>query len=124
MSRWQNERTGGGLAMMEHEDRRSYRRVALRLPVTGLGGPAGGADPPAFYTANVSAGGMFLYVPPEAAPEPGGAIHFELTVPPGDGYSTAPCCVRGRGRVLRAEPEEAGRYGVAVQFTERLSLGL
>lgn len=110
--------------MMEQTEKRSYRRVPLRLTVTRLTGDAAEAAGGPVFTSNVSAGGMYVHLPAEAALEPGRAITFELTVPPGEGYSTSQCRVRGRGRVVRCEPLQPGLHGVAVQFTNRLSLGV
>jgi len=102
-------------------DRRNYRRTRLRLRVTrveGLG-PSAQGD---FWTSDVSAGGMLFHVPLASQPHLGTTLSFELSVPPGEGYSSSAGKVRGSGKVIRALPESERLAGVAVEFTEPLSL--
>ncbi len=123
MSVRQCGRISKGSAMAMSTDRRFYQRVPLRLPVTTLGSQGNGGGRK-LSTANVSAGGMLVRMPSEAAPGPGLSVRFELSVPPGEGYSASPCLISGRGRVVRTEAAEEGQCGVAVEFTERLALGM
>lgn len=112
-----------GSAMAEYDEKRSYRRVPLRLPVRTLLNPDGG-ESFELFTANVSAGGMLVRMPAQAAPDCGQNLRFELSVPPGEGYSVAPCRISGQGKVVRTDPGNTDQCEVAVRFTNRLSLGV
>lgn len=109
--------------MADCPDRRSHRRVPLRLPVAALGDFAENARG-GLFTTNVSPGGMLVRMPADSAPRDGQRVRFELTVPPGEGYSVAPCRVCGEGKVVRTQPLQPDECHVALQFTERLSLGM
>jgi len=106
------------------EERRRHRRLRLRVgvaPVSGFGSAAAGSS---FRARNVSAGGACFEVPGVYAPAEGDEVAFELTVPPGEGYSARPSRLRGAGRVIRREPGAGSAVGVAVQFTRPLALNL
>ncbi|MGC9453383.1 MAG: PilZ domain-containing protein [Phycisphaerae bacterium] len=108
--------------MTDRPDRRSYRRVALHLPVRALNGCDHATSE--LFTTNVSPGGMLLRMPADSAPQNGQSVRFELTVPPGEGYSVSPCRVSGEGKVVRTDPGNTDQCEVAVRFTQRLSLGM
>ncbi|MGB2821659.1 MAG: PilZ domain-containing protein [Phycisphaerae bacterium] len=107
---------------MAPDDRRKHRRTRLRLRVARVEG----LDPPShqgdFWTSDVSAGGMLFHVPIAWQPRIGTALSFELSIPPGEGYSSSAGKVRGSGKVARSLPESETLAGIAVQFTEPLSL--
>ncbi len=114
---------------MVPEERRRFRRAALRLRVTRLEGLGPAPEQPDLWTADVSAGGMFLHVPLDAPPPEAATVHFELDIPPGEGYSCSAGKIRGSGKVVRAmHPGAAGLdarpalTGLAVQFTRPLTL--
>ncbi|MFP3937498.1 MAG: PilZ domain-containing protein [Phycisphaerae bacterium] len=123
MSVWRDARTGEGSVMADCQDRRSHRRVPLRLPVASLGDFAEGVRG-GLFTTNVSPGGMLVRMPVDSAPRHGQEVRFELTVPPGEGYSVAPCLISGQGKVVRTDPGNANQCEVAVRFTQKLSLGV
>jgi len=70
------------------------------------------------WTADVSPGGMYIRTPIGEAPAVGTNLSFELSIPPGEGYSLSPGRIRGSGKVVRIEPSA----GVAVGFTSPLAL--
>ncbi len=111
----------GGHTMTEQE-RREFRRLSLRLPVVGTEGGWRVPSSQRLWTRNISAGGMYMYVPPEHTPEQGVQVSFELNIPPGQGHSSSSGTVRGTGKVLRTEQVGQTRSGVAVQFTHPLML--
>jgi|SRR5882672_1417743 len=91
-------------------ERRSGQRFQLHLPLTIH---VNGKAVPGF-TQDVSSRGLFLYTEAELAE--GSVVELTFTMPSeitlGENMR-----VRGRGRVLRADPSQAGpRTGVAVQL--------
>lgn len=108
---------------METGDRRRCRRLELRLPITRLAL----ADQESWClpacTANISPDGMYFLLPPEHAPGAGegSQMQFELSVPPGAGYSASGGFIRGKGLVIRAEANEAG-LGLALRFDRPLEV--
>ncbi len=107
---------------MAPNNRRKYRRTRLRLRVARLEGLAPPPHQGESWTSDVSAGGMLFHVPLASQPRLGTALSFELSIPPGEGYSSAAGKVRGAGKVIRTLPESETLAGVAVQFTRPLSL--
>jgi len=65
---------------------------------------------------------MFFHLPPERAPQIGEELSFQLAVPPGAGYSASAGKIAGSGRVVRAVPLPGSKVGVALCFTQSLSL--
>jgi len=107
---------------MQCEDRRDSKRVELRLPVSWA---SVGSDSRArgdLWTRNVSAGGMYVHASSADAPAQGEVVHFQMTVPPGVGYSTSSGKVIGNGKVVRANRLETGDVGVAICFTRSLAI--
>lgn len=107
---------------MEQENRRKFSRARLRLRIARLEGLDPIDQPKDLWTSNVSAGGMFFHVPLATEPAVGAALSFELSVPPGEGYSSSAGKVRGTGQIIRALPLTKTASGVAVQFTQPLAL--
>lgn len=108
---------------MRPEERRQYLRTSLRLPISRIGA-LGQRVPGRFWTSNISAGGMYFRAGKQAGAglAVGTELSFELTIPPGGGYSASAGTVRGAGRVVRAEQAEKDAVGLAVQFSRPLSI--
>lgn len=112
---------GKGTVDVRPVERREHRRVKLRLPITSLGGQV----PEGFEgvcTTDISAGGMYIRVPPARAPTCGAEVSFVLTVPPGQGYSSTVGRITGTGCVIRSVPTGRESVGVAVHFARPLKL--
>ena len=106
---------------MDPAERRRHRRLPLRFGISRVGDPASSAVPP-IRTDNVSAGGMYFCAADADAPAKDEEVCFDLTVPPGQGYSPTGGTVRCLGTVVRAEPIGRGTIGVAVHFAARPAL--
>lgn len=52
----------------------------------------------------------------------GAEMSFEISVPPGEGYSLATGTIRGSGRVVRVKTTNEKKIGIAVKFTDALTL--
>ncbi len=107
---------------MSTRERRKYRRTKLRLRVSQIEGltiPDGTGD---LWTSDVSPGGMFIRASLVEAPQIGTSLKFELSIPPGEGYSLSPGHVRGSGKVARIDEATESAVGVAVGFTSPLAL--
>ena len=104
------------------QDLRQHQRLRLRLAVSAVPADQADTEPDAWWTSNISAGGMYC----QAARSPQLAsdrrIRFQLTVPPGEGYSGSEGTIGGTGDVLRVDSLENGTVGVAVRFAEPLTL--
>ena len=107
---------------MSAEDRRQFRRTRLRLRLARLEGAGASSQADELWTANVSAGGMFVSAALAEIPPLGAPVSFELVVPPGEGYWASSGKVSGSGKVVRALPAEREGTGLAVQFTRPLAL--
>ncbi|HUT00866.1 MAG TPA: PilZ domain-containing protein [Phycisphaerae bacterium] len=107
---------------MAHGDRRKHRRTRLRLRIARLEGFGPALQEEDLWTSDVCAGGMLFQVPLPSEPNLETSLSFELNVPPGEGYSSSAGRIRGSGRVVRALPVSDKMTGVAVQFTQPLSL--
>lgn len=113
-----------GLHQVRVVERRRYMRTRLRLAISKIA-PGDGVDGGRLWTSNVSAGGMYFSVRPEAAGPlgVGAEVSFELAVPPGAGYSSRPGTIRGAGRVVRTEQvAPQGAVGVAMCFAAPVSI--
>jgi hypothetical protein len=107
---------------MSTQERREHRRTRLRLRVSqikGLPVPDGTSD---LWTSNVSPGGMYVRTPFVDAPAVGTSLTFELSIPPGEGYSISAGRIRGSCKVVRVEPCAGPVAGLAVGFTSPLAL--
>ena len=104
---------------MASEDRRKSRRVRLQLPIAWARSAGAGGK---VWTTDVSAGGMYFWVPAAGAPGNGEELAFELSVPPGAGYSPSAGKVKGAGEVVRTTCLSTDRVGVAIRFTRSLDL--
>ena len=107
---------------MPEEDRRQFRRARLRLRIARLEGLGQSPRREDLWTTDVSAGGMFFHAPLVDEPAVGTNLAFELSVPPGEGYSSSAGKVRGSGKVIRAVVGRRPDTGLAVQFTRPLAL--
>jgi hypothetical protein len=103
-------------------ERRQHRRVHLRLAISRLASRSPSGADSGLRTENVSAGGMYFQAPADLSPAEGTYVFFELSVPPGDGYSPSPGSIRGTGQVVRTDALKASATGVAVRFTQPLAL--
>lgn len=65
---------------------------------------------------------MYIRTPLIDNPEVGTSLTFELSIPPGEGYSISPGRIRGSGKVVRVEPSAEPVAGVAIGFTSPLAL--
>lgn len=108
-------------------ERRQDRRLVIRLPVdchVREGGSACRA-----LTCDISTGGFYLEVDAGAADDLATveSFRFDMTVPPGAGYSPYRGRLSGTARVLRREPqglagENPSRFGIAARFEQPLHL--
>jgi hypothetical protein len=88
-------------------EQRTTRRFALRLPLT-VKFPQG--DPKEAQTRDVSARGISFFVDSSIAE--GSPIEFTLTLPP-EITLTESIRVHCTGKVVRVEPQQPGRVGIA-----------
>lgn len=107
---------------MTGKDRRRFRRLKLTVPISRLGNssPPGPAGP--LLTKDISAGGMYFQMPADGGPAERSELFFELTIPPGEGYSTSGGRIEGTGQVIRTTRVGENKLCVAVRFTQPLSL--
>ena len=89
-------------------EQRSTRRFSLRLPVTVKFSDAS-AEKTA-HTRDVSARGICFYL--DSSVTEGSEIEFTLTLPP-EITLTESIRVHCKGKVVRVEPQEPGRVGIA-----------
>src|SRR5690242_945405 len=92
-------------------ERRVGRRVPARVPVTVK---AKDGSTQVAHTRDVSTNGMFLYMNGEVSP--GHDLEFVLMLPPemANGEKKWVCC---QALVVRVEPADDGRCGVAASIT-------
>ncbi len=93
------------------QDMRGTRRFALRLPVM-VSTPEAAA---LATTKDVSARGVFFYF--DAPLAEGSRLEFILTLPP-DITLTDAIRVRCKGRVVRVDPAQGGKVGIAAAIEE------
>ena len=123
---FEHTRPSGGLQRAEtRPERRSYRRMTIRLPVECSREVAGAPQIVRTVTCNVSTGGMYIELDrPEF--RVGDRFRIELTVPAGEGVSAYEGRASCAGEVVRIDPPEPEtvpsrrRYGVAARFLDRL----
>lgn len=104
------------------QDRRQHQRLRLRLAVSTVPADQADGDPGAWWTSNISAGGMYYQAARSSQLASDRRIRFQLAVPPGEGYSGSEGTIGGTGEVLRVDSLENGTIGVAVRFAEPLTL--
>jgi len=107
---------------MAQIDRRKHRRTRLRLRIAHIEGLEPSSRNAGFWTSDVSAGGMSFQARIASTPHLGAPLSFELSVPPGEGYSSSAGKVRGLGTVTRLLPTEGDLTAIAVRFTRPLAL--
>jgi hypothetical protein len=107
---------------MPKQERRKHRRTRLRLRISRIDGLPIQDSEVVLWTCDVSPGGMYLQVPVVEPATVGSPIAFELSIPPGEGYSISAGRVRGSGKVVRIEPSAVPMAGIAVGFTAPLAL--
>ena len=111
-------RKAGEVRPTKESERRRYRRLSLRLPVAATEGAWPALPSGDLWTSNISAGGMYFKVAGQDAPADGAVLSFELSVPPGEGYSSCEGTIRGAGRVVRTDQAGQSQTGVALRFTQ------
>ncbi len=113
---------------MSDKERREYQRLHVAFRVVPLASDEGAADEAdvqsalAMVTRDISPSGMFYVAPSGRHPECGETMAFELVVPPGVGYSASEGRIRGNGTVVRTTSMGERKAGLAVKFTDPLSL--
>jgi hypothetical protein len=107
---------------MPKQERRKHRRTRLRLRVSRIEGLPIQNSVGNLWTRDVSPGGMYLQVPVVETAFVGTRIAFELSIPPGEGYSLSAGLISGSGQVVRIEPSAEPMAGIAVGFTSPLAL--
>ena len=108
---------------MSQEERRKHQRLRLRLGIRDLLEEGRTSCGEGVFTSNISAGGVYFSLDPATpAPAHGANLSFQLVVPPGEGYSTAPGRIKGTGQVVRMVQQNDGGVGVALQFTQPLGV--
>jgi len=107
---------------MPKQERRKHRRTRLRLRVSRIEGLPIQDSAVVLWTSDVSPGGMYLQAPVVEPAAVGSPIAFELSIPPGEGYSLSAGRIRGSGKVIRIEPSAEPMAGIAVGFTSPLAL--
>ncbi len=91
------------------EEKRAMRRFALQLPVT-VTATSGEPVLALAQTRDVSSHGICFYC--DSAMEPESPIEFTLTLP-AEITMTEPISVRCRGKVVRVDGDESGRFAIA-----------
>ena len=107
---------------MPKKERREHRRTRLRLRISRIEGLTLQDAAGDLWTRDVSPGGMYLQAPVVDPVAVGTRIAFELSIPPGEGYSLSAGRIRGSGKIVRIEPSAEPAAGIAVGFTSPLSL--
>jgi PilZ domain len=110
-----------------HDDRRTSRRLELRLPVELRMAGDDASTIVRTITRNISTGGLYLELD-RADFSPGDRLQVELTVPPAEGVSPYPGRATCTAEVVRCTPLAANtetrieRIGVAARFLDRLRI--
>ena len=107
---------------MSKQERRKHRRTRLRLRISRIEGLPIQDGEVALWTCDVSPGGMYLQAPVVEHAAVGSPITFELSIPPGEGYSLSAGRIRGNGKIVRIEPSAEPMAGIAVGFTSPLAM--
>ena len=113
------------------QERRQYRRLAIRLPVEYFDLRDDGRRSLRTTSSNISTSGLYFEVDLiEGAPVPqlNSVLNVSVTVPPGDGYFPYEGQVTGTAEVVRCDhlaPQRNGdpaRIGVGARFRDPLKL--
>lgn len=108
--------------MMSEKNRRRHDRISLRLGVVRAANASSIASGPItvdqWWTRDVSVGGMYIVAPSGSAVDKDSVLAFELSAPPGEGYSTHGCRIMASGQVVRQIEQADGTVGMAVQFAD------
>ncbi len=110
-----------------YDDRRTSRRLELRLPVELRMAGDDAATLVRTITRNISTGGLYLELD-RADFSPGDRLLIELTVPPTEGVSPYPGRATCTAEVVRCTPLAANsetrieRMGIAARFLDRLRI--
>lgn len=75
-----------------------------------------------YHTLDIASGGMRLNGSASRCPDEGAEMAFELSMPPGAGYSVLAGKLRGTGQVTRALRESDGKVALGLRFTQPLAL--
>jgi len=111
--------------MASPEERRTDRRLIIRLPIECMASCGGRRVTYRTVTHDISSGGVCFEADGEEFPI-GASVEMELSVPPSGGHSPYPGRVRGMGEVVRVdrlgtgEPEP--RFRIAAEFAKPLKL--
>ena len=101
-----------GVLMSEGADRREARRFTMSLPMRVLPRAAKGRELDA-HTRDVSYRGLYFVA--DADFEVGGEIEFVITLPQ-QVTQSGDVNIRCQGEVVRIEPTENGRVGIAAKI--------
>ena len=108
--------------MTGKKERRKNRRASVRLGISAVRGVGTQSAYNDLWTTNISAGGMYFHIPGRGGFPEESSLSFELTVPPGSGYSAVAGKITGSGRVVRTHALDNQTVGIAIQFTQPLAL--
>ena len=107
---------------MARAERRRYKRMPARLPVTCRKIGSGTQKPFSGHTVNVCPGGVYFESDSDVF-ETDNLVKVGLTIPPSDGLLEHGGRIAGFAKVLRVEPlhgssghSRVKKYGVAVEF--------
>ena len=107
---------------MTKEDRRRHRRARVRLRISRIEGLSVRKSSGDLWTSDISSGGMYLHAPIAGPGIVGSGVSFELSIPPGEGYSLSSGHIRGNGKIVRVDSPAESMAGIAVGFTSPLAL--
>jgi hypothetical protein len=117
-----------GLAIATtREERRTYRRLDIRLPLQYCPKNDSGTNICRTVTRNISTGGMYFETD-DLELKAGMTLDLELTVPPGEGYSPYQGHIMSVGEIIRVDDlgpaanATTRRIGVATRFRDALRL--
>ena len=107
------------------KERRSDRRLVIRLPIECLASCGGRRVTYRTVTHDISSGGVCFEADGDEFAV-GASLEMELGVPPGDGHSPYPGRVRGTGEVVRVgrlgEGGPGPHFRIAAEFAKPLKL--
>ena len=115
-----------GTHTMEHrQERRTHRRLGIRLPIECVTASDGRHVVYRTVTRDISSGGVCFEAESDEFPV-GTSFEVEFEVPPGDGHSPYPGRVRGTAKVARVERSGDGgsppQFRIAAWFSKPLKL--
>ena len=120
------------MIMNQDSERRTHRRLNMRLPLEYRVAQARHAKSCSSTTMNVSTGGLYFETT-DPALKPGDDIAFELGIPAEDRRFPQHGTIATQGTILRTTPVEHQthengigfpRYGVAARFSQGFKLAL